>query len=408
MHLTPTGAPIAFTQQENGETVYYYDARHVAEAAPELWYRPLMEEQETRTLDSGETVLKMNARQAAARGWYTRERLDRMGYDVAEGQEPVACSERPGGQTVCFYDRRAAVRRPLPCVACGKGVRYKRKLCRDCFEADLAHRRAEGDAYRALPRHMDRTRVLFFDLELTGVYDHDEIISVSIMNAMGDVLMDTLVKPLHKKKWNRTEKIHGISPAMVQDAPTLDELIPRIKQLFDAADNLIAFGVSTDFGHIKYIYETEEEQEALHRKVRCAAMEFVRYQNEHFPDNTHAALVDAMATMGITWEGIPHSSIADTIGCMKVWEALFPNYYDTPAPEAVARGMTGIPYVLEGRTKLERAACMAATVGVSYGDFLQEDAGVADDDTPEDAEETEDADGAGTAGDAAGKESLYV
>ena len=86
MHLTPTGAPIAFTQQENGETVYYYDARHVAEAAPELWYRPLMEEQETRTLDSGETVLKMNARQAAARGWYTRERLDRMGYDVAEAR----------------------------------------------------------------------------------------------------------------------------------------------------------------------------------------------------------------------------------------------------------------------------------------------------------------------------------
>ena len=39
-----------------------------------------------------------------------------LGYDVAEGQEPVACSERPGGQTVCFYDRRAAVRRPLVSV----------------------------------------------------------------------------------------------------------------------------------------------------------------------------------------------------------------------------------------------------------------------------------------------------
>ena len=57
---------------------------------------------------------------------------------------------------------------------------------------------------------------------------------------------------------------------------------------------------------------------------------------------------------------------------------------------------------------------MAAAVGVSYGDFLQEDAGVADDEPPEDAEdigdagETEDTDGAGTAGDAAGKESLYV
>ncbi len=421
MHLAPTGAPVAFTKRDNGETVYYYDAGQVAEAAPELWYRPLMEEQETRTLDSGTTVLKLNARQAAARGWYTPERLDRMGYDVGEGQQPTAYSERPGGVTVYFYDKHAAVRRPLPCAACGKGTRYKRKLCRSCYEADLARRRVVGDAYRAQPRHMDRSRVLFFDLELTGVYAHDEIISVSIMNAMGEVLMDTLVKPLRKKKWNRTEKIHGISPAMVQDAPTLDELIPRIKQLFDAADNLIAFGVSTDFGHIKYIYETEEEQEALHRKVRCAALEFVRYQNEHFPDNTHAALVDAMATMGITWEGIPHSSIADTIGCMKVWEALFPNYYDTPAPEAVSRGMTGVPYVLEGKTKLERAACMAATVGVHYGDFLTEEAEYGEEDSEdsgdsEDGEDSEadadgepDTDGANAAAaDDAGKEPLYV
>lgn len=388
MHLTPTAAPAAYATSESGETIYYYDPAKVTEASPETWYRPYIEEQETHTLESGGTVVKMNSRQAAGRSFYTRERLDKMGYDIPDGVEPVAYSER-GNQTVYFYDRRTAKRRPLPCACCGKGERYRRKLCRTCFEADLAVRRAEGDAYRAVAHHMDRRRVLFFDLELTGVYDHDEIISVSIMDATGEVLMDTLVKPLRKKKWNRTEKIHGISPAMVQDAPTLDELIPRIKELFENADNLIAFGVSTDFGHIKYIYETEREQEALHKKVRCAAIEFVRYQSEHFPDNTHASLVDAMATLGITWEGIPHSSIADTIGCMKVWEALFPNYYDTPAPEAVSRGMTGIPYVLEGKTKLERAAAMAATVGVVYDAHEAEES----DETapPVAAPETEDA-----------------
>jgi len=180
---------------------------------------------------------------------------------------------------------------------------------------------------------MERERVLFFDLELTGVYDHDEIISVSITNANGEVLMDTLVKPLRKKKWNRTEKIHGISPAMVQDAPTLDDIIPTLKEMFANADNLIAFGVSTDYSHIKYIYETEREQEELHKKTRCCALEFVRFQNEHFPDDCHASLIDAMRTLGIGWDGIPHSSIADTIACMKVWEALFPNYYTTPMPE---------------------------------------------------------------------------
>ena len=381
MHLAPVGEPAACAVGGDGETIYYFDPNRVVEADPELWYRSVNEQRETTTLESGVVVEKMGTKRAAAMGYYTAERLNQMNYDVV--MEPVAYTVRNDGSKIFFYDKRTAIRRPLLCTVCGKGVRYKRKMCRDCFERDLAVRRAEGDAYRARAHHMDRTRVLFFDLELTGVYDHDEIISVSIMNAMGEVLMDTLVKPLHKKKWNRTEKIHGITPAMVQDAPTLDELIPSIKEMFARADNLIAYGVSTDYSHIKYIYETEEEQEALRRKTRCAAIEFVRYQNEHYPDNTHASLVDAMATMGITWEGIPHSSIADTIGCMKVWEALFPNYYSTPAPEAVSCGMTGIPYELEGKNKLERAAHMAAKVVAAEAAAAEAEA---DDGTEDDAD----------------------
>ncbi len=343
MHLAPMGDPVAFgvvndtvvgeADGQEGEIVYYYDPNRVSGVAPELWYRPAMDEHEPEdviTLDSGAEVERLSTKRAAAMGFYSRERLDQMNYDVVE--EPVAYTTRSDGSYVYFYDQRAAVRRPLKCTACGKDVRYKKKLCRACFEKDLAVRRAEGDAHRAKAYGMERDRVLFFDLELTGVYDHDEIISVSITNANGEVLMDTLVKPLRKKKWNRTEKIHGISPAMVQDAPTLDELVPTIKEMFEHADNLIAFGVSTDYSHIKYIYESLSEQEALHKKTRCASIEFVRYQNEHFPDNTHASLVDAMECLGIGWDGIPHSSIADTIACMKVWEALFPNYYTTPLP----------------------------------------------------------------------------
>ncbi len=333
MHLAPTGNPVGYCEGEAGKPVFFYDPNRVTEAAPELWYRSPEEERErvdVITLASGAEVEKLSTKRAAALGFYTRERLDQMNYDIVA--EPVAYNLRADGTHIYFYDKHDAVRRPLKCVACGKDVRYKRKMCRACFEKDLAIRRAEGDAHRAKVYGMERERVLFFDLELTGVYDHDEIISVSITNANGEVLMDTLVKPLRKKKWNRTEKIHGISPAMVQDAPTLDELVPAIKEMFANADNLIAFGVSTDYSHIKYIYDSISEQEALHKKVRCASIEFVRYQSEHFPDNNHASLVDAMATLGIGWDGIPHSSIADTIACMKVWEALFPNYYTTPMP----------------------------------------------------------------------------
>ena len=333
MHLAPVGQPVACSGKGE-DVIFYYDPARVTEAAPELWYKPLVEQHEpvdVIELESGAEVEKLSTKRAAAMGFYTRERLDQMNYDVVE--EPVAYNLRSDGTMIYFYDKRTAVRRPLKCTVCGKDVRYKRKMCRACFERDLAIRRAEGDAHREKHYNMERERVLFFDLELTGVYDHDEIISVSITNGCGEVLMDTLVRPLRKKKWNRTEKIHGISPAMVQDAPTLDDIIPTLKEMFANADNLIAFGVSTDYSHIKYIYETEREQEALRKKTRCCALEFVRFQNEHYPDDNHASLVDAMRTMGIGWDGIPHSSIADTIACMKVWEALFPNYYTTPMPE---------------------------------------------------------------------------
>lgn len=325
MHLMPSGDPIAYDENADGSITYFFDPSRVVEAPPELWYLPA-QKAETTVTESGVTVRRMSTKQAAACGYYTKERLDQMNYDTVE--EPVAYTLRNDKSVLYFYDKKTAIRRPLMCIECGKEIRYRRKLCKACFEADLAVRRAEGDAYRNVAYHMCRERVLFFDLELTGVYHHDEILSVSIADGTGAIVMDTLVKPVHKKKWKQTEKIHGITPDMVEHAPTLAELTPRIREIFASADRLIAYGISTDYSHIKNIYETEEEQQLLHSKTRCAANEFVRYQSEHYPDLVHASLSDAMERFHIAWDGTAHTSIADTIGCAKVWEKLFPNYYD--------------------------------------------------------------------------------
>lgn len=325
MHLMAAGDPVAYDENEDGSITYFFDPQRVVEAPPELWYAPAVKT-ETMTIDTGAEIPRMSTKRAASCSFYTKERLSQMHYDVIE--EPVAYTLRSDKSVIYFYDKKTAVRQPLLCVECGKEIRYRRKLCRACFEADLAIRRAEGDAYRNADYHMKRERVLFFDLELTGVYQHDEIISISITDGTGRVIMDTLVKPVHTKKWKRTEKIHGITPEMVADSPHLSDLTPTIKEIFANADNLIAYGVSTDYSHIKTIYETPEEQEELRAKTRCAAIEFVRFQQEHYPDRTHASLSDAMECLGIEWDGVAHTSIADTIGCAKVWEALFPHYYE--------------------------------------------------------------------------------
>lgn len=321
LHLLPGKDPVAFSYVNDSTVSYYFDADSVIEAAPELWYGA---KYETRKLESGSVIERMSTKRAAAYGYFTRERLKTMNCEPIE--EPVAYSLKADRSIIYFYDKKTASKLPLMCVRCGKSIRFKKKLCRECYEADLAERRAEGDAHRMAYYGMDRKRVLFFDLELTGFYDRDEILSISIVDGRGELVLNTLVKPIHTKKWKKTEKIHGITPEMTEDAPTLEELTPKIKEIFAEADNIIAYGVSTDYSHIKYIYP-EDEREALHDKVRCCANEFVRYAHECRPDVVHASLIDAMECLGIEWDGIPHSSVADTIACRAVWEKLFPNYY---------------------------------------------------------------------------------
>ncbi len=325
LHLMPSGDPVAFTNNADGSIKFYFDSEHIVETPPELWYGTENKKNETFVLDNGTVIPRMNTKRAASRGFYTKEKLEQMNYETVE--EPVAYTIRDG-EHLFFYDKHTATRLPLMCVKCGNDIRFQRKLCRACFEEDMIVRRALGDQHRNAEYHMARERVLFFDLELTGFYDRDEIISVSVVNGREELVMNTFVKPTHTKKWKRTEKIHGITPEMVKDSPTLDELIPEIKRMFDEADAIIAYGVSTDFSHIKRIYETEAEQEALHKKICCCANEFVRYIHEHRPDVVHASLTDAMECLNIAWDGIPHSSIADTYACKKVWERLFPNYYE--------------------------------------------------------------------------------
>ena len=147
-----------------------------------------------------------------------------------------------------------------------------------------------------------------------------------------EFIMKTRIRELRKARKLSQEELAdrlGVSRQAISRWE-LGATLPDVPNLLKLSD---LFGVSTDYSHIKYIYDSISEQEALRKKTRCCALEFVRFQNEHYPDENHASLVDAMRTLGIGWDGIPHSSIADTIACMKVWEALFPNYYTTPMPE---------------------------------------------------------------------------
>ena len=67
---------------------------------------------------------------------------------------------------------------------------------------------------------------VILDTETTGLYDA-EIVAIAIINHLGEMLLDTRIKPSIPIPAEVTE-IHGISDAMVADAPTFLEVYPRI------------------------------------------------------------------------------------------------------------------------------------------------------------------------------------
>jgi len=374
IHLMPTADPVCYTKNADGSLKFYFSPDNVTVTPAEIWYSDKRSDHESLyELPDGSLIPLMDRYDAETLGLFTADHLhdlhltivespcafyvinednyedseyedeydeydddsedtDTEYHGTQEGRENSHLFPYNDGDKIFLYDIRTCKRNPLKCTRCGIGERFKNKLCRSCYEKDMLIRRKAGDAYRASVKGIDRGKAIFFDLELTGVYPYDEIISVSITDGFGNEIMDTLVRPEKRKQWNTTVKIHGITPAMVQTAPYLREIAPKIKAILLNAQIIVAYGISTDYAHIKKIF-TDKEQKILEKKLRCCSKEYVRYISEYEPDINRSALVAAMEYFKIEWTGSAHTSMADTHACRFVWERLFPSCYTQSGDE---------------------------------------------------------------------------
>jgi DNA polymerase III epsilon subunit-like protein len=64
---------------------------------------------------------------------------------------------------------------------------------------------------------------VILDTETTGLYSDAEIVQLAVIDKTGAVLLDTLIKPTQPIP-ERAIWIHGITDAMVEHAPTFDEI----------------------------------------------------------------------------------------------------------------------------------------------------------------------------------------
>jgi DNA polymerase-3 subunit epsilon len=120
-------------------------------------------------------------------------------------------------------------------------------------------------------------RPVYLDTETTGLNNWDEIVDICILDADGQVLIDTLVKPSGKIPGEATS-IHGITNAMVASAPTWPEIWPRVEAAITDRTVLI---YNADFD-VRLMQQTHRKHRLAWRTVqsRCIMLLYAQFYGE--------------------------------------------------------------------------------------------------------------------------------
>ncbi|WP_281648528.1 3'-5' exonuclease [Parendozoicomonas sp. Alg238-R29] len=150
------------------------------------------------------------------------------------------------------------------------------------------------------------SETIYVDTETTGLMSSDEIVEIAVVGRGGEVLLNTLVKPKRHKRWPDAQDIHGITPPMVKDAPSYDDLRPQLLDIF-RGKKVVIYNKTYDSQYIG-------AELSVAKKVVCAMRLFAKHTNAGW-----WKLGDAAHEIGYQWTGDAHRALADTLACRAVW-----------------------------------------------------------------------------------------
>jgi len=155
-----------------------------------------------------------------------------------------------------------------------------------------------------------RPDLVILDTETTGLGIWSEVIQIAVIDWRGDVLLDTLVKPTRAIEAG-AQAVHGITAAMVADAPPFGEVF---LQLCDLLFSKVVVVYNAQFDRAMLLQSIHlslgEDTPVLvgSEQWHCAMLQYAAYvgdwsryhqsyRYQRLPKGDHSALGDALACL---------------------------------------------------------------------------------------------------------------
>lgn len=162
--------------------------------------------------------------------------------------------------------------------------------------------------------------MIYLDLETTGLDpENDEILQIGIIDQHGTVLMNQFLKPMKNKKWERAQKVHGITPEMVKDCPNLPAITAKLMMILKGQD-VVIYNADYDTGFLP------DQVKKVASKFHCAMLAFAPVYgewNDYHQSYTWQKLERAASYVGHDWRNDKaHDAVSDCKATKSVWEYL--------------------------------------------------------------------------------------
>ena len=168
-------------------------------------------------------------------------------------------------------------------------------------------------------RDINLKKTICFDTETTGIGKDAEILQLAIINGVGEVLFNELIKPKAQTNWWQAEKVHHISPKMVEKCSAIDSYFPILAKIFKETEFCVGYNLPFD---IRMLKQSGVPMRYLNRK-ECQRIDVMKdfapvfgekgrnnkykwqslstcaayYNYDWGEDKAHGALADAKATL---------------------------------------------------------------------------------------------------------------